>query len=399
MIKQTLIAVIVIAELFLSCTNEISGGGIEEGNVAVLKGTVSDTATAIVTLMPAFAAPEIVSGFDSSQVCTLSTNKIFEFDSLESGSYRISISSKSGKQYISDTLMVTSGTERDLGTISLDVFGAVKIILKKAESSQRYLYLDGVNRFAIVKSGENSAVFDSLPDGVIPAIRISGSGTEVADSLNVIAFDTVTVFESFRMLYVVHTTFDSAANALWQVDSLRSLNAHVRVVDTDSLKPADTTGIDLIYCGGSARIAGVEGFLRSLPLPVIVANKSFLPALGLTPTVENLDYGSLSLTDAFVMQKTHSLFTYEKFATPIPDTIPLPTNTIDWGIPFPSASIVAVAPSDNTKALLFTYEKGDQLESFMAPARRGVIWASRNSESDQLTQMLQALVLWAAGLL
>ena len=201
-----------------------------------------------------------------------------------------------------------------------------------------------------------------------------------------------------RVLFVVGAEPLSAADAALQ-NRMESLGFVVTVVDATTVSVADTNGINLCFVSRTIRASAFAADFRQLPVPMMVPEYGLYPALGMTGSTLDEDFGAetVSTTDLQIAEPAHPLAA--GFTNTVTALSP-GAGLYGFGVPGTGAVKVA-APSGGTagRYAIFGYEQGAAMVQLAAPARR-VGWFVDKEAATRLTPdgwaLFDAAVRWTA---
>jgi hypothetical protein len=160
----------------------------------------------------------------------------------------------------------------------------------------------------------------------------------------------------------------------------------------------DARGMSLIFVAPSTRSEEYGARLKDVVVPTIVGEPYLFDDLGFSGGVEGTDYGEGPGQDVQVIAPDHPLAGGQAGTLMALDH---PDGTIGWGVPGPSAVIVARHPQQATRATLFAYEAGATMVAGPARARRVALFSSgqlgRATYTPAALEMVRAAVRWAAA--
>jgi len=189
-------------------------------------------------------------------------------------------------------------------------------------------------------------------------------------SRRAVAQQSNNIFQGKKVLMVAANKGDGAATDQAIKKHFESLGMSVNMVPDQNLPSAD--GYDLIFLASDIPAKTVTSAFRDTKVPVFTEKPWLLDFLGMTYYQPQKDYGE----DIKVEQ---SFLWLVNAPNPIqagfPNGMFMPTKhaikEYEWGLPTPSAQVIAFLPGEPNKAVLFAYEKGVYMEGeFTAPARR-----------------------------
>ena len=137
----------------------------------------------------------------------------------------------------------------------------------------------------------------------------------------------------------------------------------------------------------------VPADFRSLELPVLVCNPTALYDLGMTMGKERVDFGTQPYSSVFIgPEAIGELFMERRQVTE-------EKAEQGWARPGTKASVVATVGGDNTKHVVFTYDKGDSMPGVDAAHRRGAFLASGDANGQLKTEGWELFDVAVKGLI
>lgn len=194
------------------------------------------------------------------------------------------------------------------------------------------------------------------------------------------------------VLYVAGSTTLNASDTALR-NRLQTLGLTVTVKAASTTTSADATGKALVVVSSTVTSADVGSKFKSVTVPVL--------------NWESAIYDDMAMTPAGASLGTQATQTQVSIATPshpiaggLTGTQTVSSSsTFSWGKPGAAAVKVANLPSDATKSLIFTYEKGAALvDGTPAPARRVGFFLEDNGAVNLTTtgwNLFQQAVTWA----
>ena len=175
---------------------------------------------------------------------------------------------------------------------------------------------------------------------------------------------------------------------------LQDMEFDVEVIGQNDVSDGSTAGTALVLISAtvsSGTVAGNMPGLIDLEIPVINWEPFIYDALGFQAT----DEGEFNTTEIDIIGADHPL------AAGLPEglvTISTVEKAVSYGLPEGDVDIIAVNPNDESQVVLFAYDKGAEMYSGNAPARR-VGTFLLNDVADAMTdegwQLFDASVKWA----
>jgi hypothetical protein len=177
------------------------------------------------------------------------------------------------------------------------------------------------------------------------------------------------------------------------LDILTALDFTVVLTDdNDDIEDAPDAG--LVVISQSADAAAVAGTYRTFAFPVLVMNSALFDDMRMTANGgQNL--GTTSAREVEIKVPEHPL------AAGLTGRVAIgaANSALSWGVPGPSATVVATLTDQATRATVFGYEEAVTMaQNQKAPARRVGFFAG-NGLTDRLsaegTKLFQAAAIWA----
>jgi len=175
---------------------------------------------------------------------------------------------------------------------------------------------------------------------------------------------------------------------------LQDMEFDVEVIGQNDVSDGSTAGTALVLISAtvsSGTVVGNMPGLIDLEIPVINWEPFLYDALGFQPT----DEGEFNTTEIDIIRADHPL------AAGLSEglvTISTVEKAVSYGLPEGDVDIIAVNPNDESQVVLFAYDKGAEMFSGNAPARR-VGTFLLNDVADAMTdegwQLFDASVKWA----
>ncbi len=158
--------------------------------------------------------------------------------------------------------------------------------------------------------------------------------------------------------------------------------------------------MDIIYQSSSilADTLLAHAMLRDVHQPIVSSEDNYYPYLMISDSTEDEHFGDIE-SDGFIKVVNPDHF----IAAGLTDYVQVifDEGWVSWGTPKGDAEIIAMYPGCDDKALIFCYDKGDEMNNgYKAPARRvGHFFTHTKYTVRNLTEdgwkMFAASVLWA----
>lgn len=208
------------------------------------------------------------------------------------------------------------------------------------------------------------------------------------------------IFHGKKVLLVAATSGKTAPVDANIKKHFESLGMTVTMVS--DIHPPAAEGYDLVFLASDVKAKTVTHTYRTTKVPIFTTKPWLLDFLGMTGYEPQKDYGE----DTKVEQ---SFLWLVNAPNPIqagfPNGMFMPVKhalkTYNWGLPRPSAQVIAFLPGEPNKGVVFAYEKGVFMDhDFIAPARR-VFFGLAPDTFDLLIpdgmKLFDSCAAWALG--
>ena len=164
------------------------------------------------------------------------------------------------------------------------------------------------------------------------------------------------------LLVVGNATLSAADNAIKDRLSVH-LGYFVTVRTGTAATTADATGKNLIYISSSDTSGNINTKFKNVVVPVIVSEPALYNVMGMCT-------GGQGYHDS--QNKLWIADSSQPLAAGLSGTVTVTCSSTRfiWGIPNGNAKIIAYLADSTTKAAIFTYDKGAQMEGLTAPEKR-----------------------------
>ena len=178
------------------------------------------------------------------------------------------------------------------------------------------------------------------------------------------------VFQGKKVLLVAAT--DSATAPVDQNIKKHFEALGMSVTLVSDINPPAANGYDLVFLASDVKAKTVLAAYRTTTVPVFTTKPWLLDFLGMTGYEPQKDYGEDTREEQsflWLVNAPHPL------QAGYPNGMFMPVKhalkTYNWGLPEPSAQVIAFLPGEPNKGIVFAYEKGVYMEGeFTAPGRR-----------------------------
>lgn len=191
-----------------------------------------------------------------------------------------------------------------------------------------------------------------------------------AAALPAVAQSDNSIFKGKKLLLVAAEGSPTAAVDANIRKHFESLGMSVKMVS--DINPPAAEGYDLVFLASDIKAKTVTNTYRNTTVPVFLSKPWLLDFLGMTGYQPQKDYGEDE-------KEEQSFLWLVNAPNPIqagfPNGMFMPVKKAikiyNWGLPEPSAQVIAFLPGEPNKGFLFAYEKGVYMDhQFVAPARR-----------------------------
>lgn len=229
--------------------------------------------------------------------------------------------------------------------------------------------------------------------------RIASIGV-VALSLATAAQPPSPIFKGKKVLLIAATSSDTAAVDANIKKHFESLGMTVNMVP--DIDPPPAGGYDLVFLASDVKAKTVTYAYRTANVPIFTLKPWLLDFLGMTGYEPQKDYGE----DA---KEEQSFLWLVNAPNPIqagfPNGMFMPIKhaikIYNWGLPLPSAQVIAFLPGEPEKGFIFAYEKGVYGDhEFVMPSRR-IFFGLAPDQFDLLIpdglKLFDSCAAWALG--
>jgi hypothetical protein len=182
----------------------------------------------------------------------------------------------------------------------------------------------------------------------------------------VVAGSMIATAAANPVLYVVADPQALSAGDTAVLGRLNNLGHTVTLVDDNLSQTSDAVGKDLVIVSSTVTSGNVLAKYRNVTIPVISYESAIFDDMLMTTDVDTVTRGTVaSQTDLFVTALNHPITLGIGTGVRTVTTAP---ETFTFGVPAPSADILATVAGDQTKATIFVYEPNDLLIDGTTPA-------------------------------
>lgn len=383
MIRLLVLVVLLLSLLTtLGCSDssDVAGGSIEISNGYIV-GTILnkygfEEGGVVVKLIPSNYNP-LQDNIDMILIDTTNEYGTYEFDSLIEGSYNIIARDSSNNNAVMINSLIVESNSSDTLVNTIKETGSVKTYVPemiKVEGG--YVIFIGTDISSNVDAGLDSIIVDSLASGnydelIIISKDLSDS-VVVEDELVVVSGSEIILPYSFAVLMVGVDTTDMV-NIL--ADYVSEVGGMPVIKAIAEFSISDTENVDVIYISYNSELTKDEvATLKDIEKPIICSKGEYFEGLGFTAGASNL-YGYEDINRAIIDVDTHAI-TQGFFAADSSIEIYNDASSdplISWGSPWGTSVRIANGTLNQSHAVWFTFEAGDEMNGLSAPAKRAAI--------------------------
>jgi hypothetical protein len=208
------------------------------------------------------------------------------------------------------------------------------------------------------------------------------------------------VFKGKKLLLIAATSSATAPVDANIKKHFESLGMTVTMVSDSNPPPAE--GYNLVFLASDVKAKTITNTYRTTSVPVFTTKPWLLDFLGMTGYQPQKDYGEDE-------KEEQSFLWLINAPNPIqagfPNGMFMPVKhaikIYNWGLPEPSAQVIAFLPGEPTKGFIFAYEKGVYMDhEFVAPGRR-IFMGLSPDQFDLLIpdgiKLFDSCAAWALG--
>jgi len=182
-------------------------------------------------------------------------------------------------------------------------------------------------------------------------------------------------------------------------DNVMLARMTARGIQTTTVTDAAVTatsvaGMDLVVISSSAESGPLAAKLRDIAIPVLCIENGEFALMGMTPATLNTDYGMIATQSQVQITMAGNPMVGTLTGTL---TISSVAGDFGWGVPAATALKGASLVGNPSRSVVFGYEKGAQMVSLPAPARRAA-FAIRETLAANLTsdgtKLFDAVLNW-----
>ncbi len=151
---------------------------------------------------------------------------------------------------------------------------------------------------------------------------------------------------------------------------LQMLGYNVHIIEDDTVSAENLLGNDLVFISSSIVPTRIRNDLSQVQIPIVVCEPQIYDDLNMCGSRINTDWGREDLNAIEIVNVAHPA-AGGLAGTP---QVYRAKDRVGWAVPQNSADIIATVPGDPTRAVLFVYEKGDELIDITAPAPRVALY-------------------------
>lgn len=269
------------------------------------------------------------------------------------------------------TMLFLSGDMGKIGetvfydTISLTGTGTLRVITDDITTGP--FYLKGTTYSSETVS--DLATFQNLPTVVMPQVIDRSRNTVIRDSVVILRDETVTVGD--MILVSDHEALNRESEATALVGELEKAGMNIRAISSSQLL-------------SDSFVTSIQNAQK----PLLIMNPDLQPALHLSGSEYGSDYGiqynflSIEITDSANAISVGLNGVVPFFSTP---------SKLSWGIPSGDTMVLAALPGEESRAVAYVYDEGDQTIEGEAPVVRSVFLLNENGTVYMTEQGLRLL--------
>ena len=208
------------------------------------------------------------------------------------------------------------------------------------------------------------------------------------------------IFQGKKVLLVAATSSATAptdANIKRHFEDLGML-----VTMVPDVNPPAAEGYDLVFLASDVKAKTITYTYRTTTVPIFTTKPWLLDFLGMAGYEPQKDYGEDTKEEQSFLWLVNAPHPIQ---AGFPNGMFMPVKraikTYNWGLPEPSAQVIAFLPGEPAKGIVFAYEKGVYMDhEFVAPARR-VFFGLAPETFDLLIpdgiKLFDSCAAWALG--
>lgn len=380
----------------ISCSTHVSDGGTDFPNTKTVSGLIKNTDGEFTDSIWVYVLPKgyrldlnipilndlITSTFTDS-------NGYYELEVTDSNRYNILALDLRKRDRLFERNVFINGSDYEVDTLSLTKTGSLIVPFKGNSIGYHNLIIVGTNYEPEIY--DDYAIFDSLPEAIFPAVLLFGE--KIADSIEIKSNETKTIATAIYVVKYENNAIDSFdTNVLTE---MKKCGLNFTVIDQNEFTLADTLGVSLIVISSSVDQDTLKDVFTEIQKPIINFEYYMQPYLSMTDTVYDTDYGSENDYIAVnIINSSHEIVDGLTGSTTLFEGL----SHLDWGVPVGDVEVLAVSPNDSTKAMIYCFDKGDNMNTITAPARRGSFLFWRQNSfliNDTGWDIVRNMLIWS----
>jgi hypothetical protein len=380
-LKLLLSGALLVIIISTCSTYDIAGTGTEtstKDSYACAQGVFVDetgkpSENTVVQLIPESYNPVSDSALDSVSLDTTDKDGKYTVYSRKSGRYNVFAVSSDKQQ-----MALVSGLQMQFEKVSnvpdskVLTVGTIRYTpTDKQINEQGYIYIPGTTLYKVISQPGVCNI--NAPSTRIAGVwytrsALSDERIAVTDSITVKASDTT---RCFNVLLIVGTTTAVSVNDKPLISSIESLGGKITLVNDDSLRTVSYDHKNIIIISSTCEAVKLDSFFAKSTIPVIVSEVNLFGVMNLTGKTYSVEYGFFDSLQSNVYVTKHAHPITEGINGDI--TVLNRKDLLGWGIPGTGADVLMTANQASSKSVLFCYEKGAQMSTLSAPAKRVAI--------------------------
>ncbi len=384
------------ALLIISCSTNLSDGGTDFPNTKTVSGIIKNvegdfTDSIYVLVLPRGYRIDINAPIVNELIRTALTdsNGLYELQLVDNNSYNILAIDLRKRDRLFYSNLSVNGTNVEVDTLSLTKTGSLIVPTKGKSLGYHSLIISGTNYEPEIY--DDYAIFDSLPEAVFPEVLLFGE--IIADSIEIKSNETKTIATALFVVKFENSSIDSFDTHI--LSEMKKCGMQFKIVEQNNFTIEDTTGINVIVLSTSIDQDTLKYVFGEMNKPVVNFEYYMQPYLYMTDTSYNIDYGSENdYTEIKISDYTHEITNELNGIT----TLFNAPSHLDWGRPAGDAKVLAVCPDDSTKSVIYCFDKGDSMNSIVAPQKRAAFLFWRQNSfliNDTGLNIMRNMLIWS----
>ncbi len=274
--------------------------------------------------------------------------------------------------------------------------GALAVLIGLSAAAAWFIRRDAVEKHAPIPAGPSQTQRDPTTHERAPTMRPDDLRSPAADNPGSSAFAAAT-----RQLLFVVGHLPATANDSLIAERFALMGFHSTMKLPSQLLPGEGAPYALVAISSSVESEAFTGpraqNLARLAVPLVVWEPWLFDELELANCENNNGCGRAVAGGEMKFPGGGQPLLHASTQTVTVARTPI---VVSFGIPLPSATIVATAETDQTRSVVFVYERGSALVNGPAPARRVALFLSDDAArvlTDEGWALFDGAITWAAG--